>query len=189
MKKLLVRFVRSCPGPSSLPADGSPEVAFIGRSNVGKSSLLNTISEGKGVARTSSRPGCTQLLNLYRADDRFYIVDLPGYGYAKAPEKVRRSWSGWISDYLSERESLRGVVLLVDARHPGLEADAGMASFLRSRGRPYVIALTKSDKLRRGKLAQSVRVADGMGPVIAVSAVTGLGVPELGKWILQSVAG
>ena len=189
MKRLLVRFVRSCPGPSAMPADGSPEVAIAGRSNVGKSSLLNRLSEGKAVARTSSRPGCTQHLNLYRANDRFYVVDLPGYGYAKAPEKVRRAWAGWIGEYLKERESLRGVVLLVDARHPGLEADSDMASFLRSLGKPYIIALTKSDKLKRGKLAAALRTAEEMGPVLAVSSVTGQGIPELGKWILQSVAG
>ena len=188
MKRLLVKFLRSCPGPSSLPDDGSPEVAFIGRSNVGKSARLNRLSEDRRVARTSSTPGCTQHLNLYRADDRFYIVDLPGYGYAKAPEKVRRSWAGWINEYLADRDALRGVILLVDARHPDLEADSGMASFLRSRGRPYVIALTKSDKLKSGRLAQAVRKAGDMGPVIAVSANMGLGIGELGKWIIQAVA-
>ena len=189
MKRLLVKFVRSCPGPTSLPDDGAPEIAFIGRSNVGKSSLLNRISERRNVARISSRPGCTQYLNLYKADDRFYIVDLPGYGYAKAPEKVRRAWVGWINEYLADRVALRGVVLLVDARHPDMETDTKMASFLRSRGRPYVVALTKSDKLPRGRLAQAVRKADAIGPVIAVSATTGLGAQELGRWILQSVAG
>jgi GTP-binding protein len=189
MKRLPVRFVRSCPGSATLPDDGLPEIAFIGRSNVGKSSLLNRISEGRNVARTSSRPGCTQHLNLYSADGRFYIVDLPGYGYAKAPEKVRREWIGWINEYLADREALRGIVLLVDARHPDMETDANMASFLRSRGRPYVIALTKSDKLRSGQLAQAVRNADLFGPVIAVSATTGLGIPELGRWILLAVAG
>jgi GTP-binding protein len=189
MKRLPVRFLRSCPGPSSLPDDGSPEVALVGRSNVGKSSLLNRLAGDGRVARTSSTPGCTRHLNLYRADERFYIVDLPGYGYARVPEKVRRSWGGWIDEYLSGRTALRGIVLLVDARHPGLETDAGMASLLRSMGKPYVIALTKSDKLGSGKLAAAVRAAGEMGPVIPVSATTGMGIADLGKWVLQAVAG
>lgn len=188
MKKLQIRFIRSCPGPASLPDDGLPEIAFIGRSNVGKSSLLNKIAEGRNVARTSSTPGCTQFLNLYMADERFYIVDLPGYGYAKAPEKIRKSWVEWIGRYLQDRDALRGVVLLVDARHPDMAADTRMAGYLRSRGRPYVIALTKSDKLRSGRLARASRTAGAMGPVIAVSATSGTGVQELGKWVFQTVA-
>jgi len=188
MKKLRATFVKSCPGLEYLPDDGLPEVAFIGRSNVGKSSLLNILTQGRDIARTSCRPGCTQYLNLYSAGGEFYLVDLPGYGYAKAPERLRRSWSNWINTYLEERQTLRGVVLLVDSRHPELESDAEMSEYLRARGRPYVIALTKSDKLKRGKLSQTSRTAGEMGPVIVVSSKTGAGVQELRKWLLKAIA-
>lgn len=181
-------FLRSCPGLDSLPGDGLPEIAFAGRSNVGKSSLLNSMNGGRVVARTSSRPGCTQFLNLYSSGGRYYIVDLPGYGYAKAPEKIRREWAGWIATYLEERVPLRGVILLADARHPCLPNDVEMADYLRDRGRPYVVALTKSDKLKKGKLAAAVRKAGEMGPVIAVSSVSGLGLKELGRWLHEAVS-
>ena len=183
-----LKFLRSCPGPESLPKDQLPEIAFAGRSNVGKSSLLNSLNGGRTVARTSSKPGCTQFLNLYSSGGRFYIVDLPGYGYAKAPEKLRRQWTGWIASYLEERVPLRGVILLVDARHPCLPNDVEMSDYLRNRGRPYVVALTKSDKLKRGKLAMAVRKASEMGPVIPVSSVSGLGLKELGRWLYEAVS-
>lgn len=188
MSTLDIDFLRSCPGPSHLPADGLPEIALAGRSNVGKSSLINRLSGRRKIARTSSSPGCTRLFNVYSSPSGYYIVDLPGYGYAKGPEKDRSEWTGWIASYLLDRQPLRGVVLLVDARHPGLQADLEMTEFLRERGRPYIIALTKSDKLKRNPLASSVRKAQDMGPVIPVSSVTGIGIKELRKWILQALA-
>jgi len=189
MPILRLEFLRSCPGPDQLPRDGRPEVAFAGRSNVGKSSLLNTINRGGGtVARISSRPGCTQFLNLYAASDRFYLVDMPGYGYARAPEDLRRRWVGWMLSYLNARETLRGVVLLVDARHPALPSDAGMAAMLRDRGRPYLIALTKADKLARGRLLEAVRTAEEMGPVVPVSSLTGMGTDGVCRWLFETVS-
>ncbi|MEA3265629.1 MAG: GTP-binding protein 8, partial [Candidatus Fermentibacteria bacterium] len=140
------------------------------------------------VARTSSRPGCTQYINIYATSRNFYIADLPGYGYAKAPERLRKQWIGWIGGYLRERQPLRGSILLVDCRHPSLEKDISMAGFLREGGKPYIIALTKSDKLKRGKLAQSVRIAGEMGPVIPVSSVDGSGINELYKWLATATA-
>lgn len=139
------------------------------------------------MARISARPGCTQYLNLYSVQDSLYFVDLPGYGYAKAPERERTKWTGWIARYLMERHPLRGVVLLVDARHPCLPNDMEMVEFLRERGRPYIVALTKSDKLARGKLASSARKAQDMGPVITVSSLTGMGLDQLKKWVFQAV--
>jgi GTP-binding protein len=189
MPILRLEFLRSCPGPGQMPKDGRPEVAFAGRSNVGKSSLLNTLNRGGGtVARISSRPGCTQFLNVYSASDRFYLIDMPGYGYARAPEELRRQWEGWMLSYLADREPLRGVVLLVDARHPALLADMEMARMLRERGRPYLIALTKSDKLKRGKLMESVRTANEMGPVVAVSSKTGVGMDDVCRWLFETVS-
>lgn len=187
MPSLDIRFLKSCPGPGHLPSDGRPELCLAGRSNVGKSSLINRLAGGRQVARTSARPGCTQYLNLYSVEDSFYFVDLPGYGYAKAPEKERSEWTGWIAEYLLDRQPLRGVVLLVDARHPCLSNDMEMVDFLRERGRPYIVALTKSDKLARGKLASSARKAQDMGPVIPVSSLTGAGLDQLRKWIFQAV--
>ncbi|MCK5116078.1 MAG: ribosome biogenesis GTP-binding protein YsxC [Candidatus Aegiribacteria sp.] len=187
MPSLYIKFLRSCPGPEHLPSDGLPEICFAGRSNVGKSSLLNRLSGDHSVARTSSRPGCTQFLNLYSVSGNYYIVDLPGYGYARAPRKNRSEWTGWIATYLMDRVQLRGVVLLIDARHPCLPNDMEMVNFLKERGRPYIIALTKSDKLKRGKLASSAAKAKDMGPVIPVSSLTGSGIQELKKWILQAV--
>ncbi len=182
-----IEFLKSCPGPATLPRDRLPEVSFAGRSNVGKSSLINRINGGHSVARTSSRPGCTQYLNLYSVSGIFYIVDLPGYGFARAPRKNRTEWTGWIASYLMDRVPLRGVVLLIDARHPCLPNDIEMVDFLKERGRPYIIALTKSDKLKRGKLASAVGKAQDMGPVIPVSSITGNGIRELKKWIFQAV--
>lgn len=187
MASMKIEFLKSCPGPAALPLDRLPELSFAGRSNVGKSSLINRLNGGHSVARTSSRPGCTQYLNLYSVSGMFYIVDLPGYGFARAPRKNRTEWTGWIASYLMDRISLRGVVLLIDARHPCLPNDIEMVDFLKERGRPYIIALTKSDKLKRGKLASAVRKAQDMGPVIPVSSITGSGIKELKKWIFQAV--
>ena len=188
MAKLHIQFLKSCPGKTGLPDDGLPEIAFIGRSNVGKSSLINKLSSGSKVARTSSRPGCTQYINIYTTNRNFYIADLPGYGFAKAPERLRKQWIGWIGGYLRERQPLRGAVLLVDSRHPNLENDLSMARFLMEGGKPYIIALTKSDKLKRNKLAQSIRTAGEMGPVIPVSSVDGSGINELCKWLATATA-
>ena len=183
MAKLHIQFLKSCPGKTGLPTDGLPEVAFIGRSNVGKSSLINRLTNGPKVARTSSRPGCTQYINIFTTNKDFYIADLPGYGFAKAPARLRKKWIDWIGWYLRERQPLRGSILLVDSRHPNLENDLSMANYLKEGGKPYIIALTKSDKLKRNKLAQSIRIAGEMGPVIPVSSVNGSGINELLNWL------
>lgn len=181
-------FLKSCPGGIGLPEDGLPEVAFTGRSNVGKSSLINCLAGGVQVARTSSSPGCTRFINIYTTNRGYYVADLPGYGYAKAPGGERSKWLDWMEDYLGHRRPLRGTVLLVDSRHPEMESDQGMAEFLRGSGKPYIVALTKSDKLGASKLSESRRKAEELGPVIPVSSVRGSGIKELLRWLVQVTA-
>jgi len=154
MKILDVEFVTSCSQPDQLPQDRLPEVAFVGRSNVGKSSLINSLLGRRGLARVSGTPGKTRLLNFFLvtttdpALKRFYVVDLPGYGYAKAPKSLRAQWGPMIEGYLTDRPPLRAVLLLVDARRT--EAKDGEAyGWLRDIGQPPVLVATKIDKLTR----------------------------------------
>src|SRR5690348_18444642 len=123
------RFATSAPDPRRLPPDTGAEIAFAGRSNAGKSSALNAICDQTGLARTSKTPGRTQLLNVFALDADRRLIDLPGYGYAKVPEKMREHWRHMIDEYLRERESLRGIVLIVDSRHPLKEFDRQMLAF------------------------------------------------------------
>ena len=132
------------------PADQGLEVAFAGRSNSGKSSAINTITHQKNLARVSKTPGRTQLLNFFRLDDERRLVDLPGYGYAKVPEGMHKSWGAMIESYLSRREALRGVFLIMDIRHPLTEFDDRMIAWCQHYELPIHITLTKSDKLSRG---------------------------------------
>lgn len=183
-----VDFLKGVVAMDGLPPADRAEVCFAGRSNVGKSSLINALTGRKTLARTSNTPGRTQEINFFTLGESHYLVDLPGYGYARAPEEIRSRWVGWIGDYLMQRDALRGVVLLVDCRHPELGPDEEMAELLREIGRPYLIALTKSDKLKRGKLAGACRVARRLGPVQAVSAKKGTGLGMLLDWIRSAAA-
>jgi len=140
-------FVLSAAKPSQLPADVGAEIAFAGRSNAGKSSALNAICDQAGLARTSKTPGRTQLLNVFALDDVRRLVDLPGYGYAKVPEKMREQWRQIIDAYLRGRESLRGIVLIMDSRHPLKEFDRQMLQFCHDIDRACHVLLTKADKL------------------------------------------
>ena len=134
-----------------LPADAGAEIAFAGRSNAGKSSALNRICDQQGLARTSKTPGRTQQLVVFPLDETHRLIDLPGYGYAKVPEKLRAHWREVIDTYLRTRESLRGIVLVMDARHPLKEFDRMMLEFVEATGRECLCLLTKSDKLSRGE--------------------------------------
>ncbi len=155
---------------------------------MGKSSLINALAGGGAVARTSSTPGCTRFINIYSTNRGYYIADLPGYGYARAPVSDRARWLVWMQDYLEGRRPLRGTVMLVDCRHPGLESDRAMAAILRGCGKPYVVALTKSDKLGPARLAGSRKEAGELGPVISVSSLKGTGIRELLNWLVQVTA-
>jgi GTP-binding protein len=140
-------FVTSAAKPSQLPEDSGAEIAFAGRSNAGKSSALNAICDQTGLARTSKTPGRTQLLNVFALDDARRLVDLPGYGYAKVPEAMREHWRATIDEYLRGRESLRGIVLIMDSRHPLKDFDRQMLQFCHDIDLACHVLLTKADKL------------------------------------------
>ncbi len=146
------RFMISAPTLALCPDDTGAEVAFAGRSNAGKSSAINALTQQNALARTSRTPGRTQLINFFTVmnDESRRLVDLPGYGYAKVPEAVKIEWQKHLSDYLRGRFSLRGLVLLMDVRHPLTEFDQMMLDYADQRGMPVHILLTKADKLKRG---------------------------------------
>ncbi|MWJ28058.1 YihA family ribosome biogenesis GTP-binding protein [Halomonas sp. ZH2S] len=145
-------FMTSAPTLAQCPSDIGAEVAFAGRSNAGKSSAINALTQQKGLARTSRTPGRTQLINFFSVanDEALRLVDLPGYGYAQVPEAVKLEWQRHLSEYLRERFSLRGLVLLMDVRHPLTEFDQMMLGWADKREMPVHILLTKADKLKNG---------------------------------------
>jgi GTP-binding protein len=151
------KFLVSAAKLSQCPMDAGIEVAFAGRSNAGKSSALNALCQQKSLARTSKTPGRTQLLNFFTIDEQRRLVDLPGYGFAKVSEQVKRQWQKALSDYLENRQSLRGVILLVDVRHPMKEFDRQMLEWSNQIELPVHILLTKADKLKRGAAAKNLQ--------------------------------
>jgi GTP-binding protein len=177
-------FIKSAVKSSHYPVYTHPEIAFAGRSNVGKSSLINTLVNRKRLVKTSSTPGRTQLINFFIINDTFGFVDLPGYGYAKVPKAVRKTWGPMIETYLSTRENLRGVVLLMDIRRTPDEKDYDLINWLTRFDIPVVLVLTKADKLSKSKrkLKYSDSAADlcrnDTHPVL-FSAKTRMGKDEL----------
>ncbi|MBT3504472.1 MAG: YihA family ribosome biogenesis GTP-binding protein [Piscirickettsiaceae bacterium] len=148
---------------SELPADNGIEVAFAGRSNAGKSSAINTITEQKSLARISKTPGRTQMINFFNIDDINSLVDLPGYGYAKVPEKVKIRWQQTLGKYLETRKALKGLMLMMDIRHPLKEFDLQMIKWANNADLPVHILLTKSDKLKSGAAKTSLlQVSDAL---------------------------
>lgn len=146
-------------GPTSeLPSNSLPEVAFAGKSNVGKSSLINAIMNRKSYARTSQSPGKTQTINYYNINEAFYLVDLPGYGYAKAGKEQVASWGKLVEDYLYRSKVLKQVFLLIDIRHEPSENDKMMYDWINSRGYEPVVIATKSDKIKRSQLTKQVNI-------------------------------
>ena len=179
------QFVLSAPTLKQCPPDNAREVAFAGRSNAGKSSALNALAGSSRLARTSKTPGRTRLINFFQVEESRYLVDLPGYGYAKVPEAMKIQWQKHLDDYLSNRESLMGVVLLVDTRHPMKEFDKMMLQWSIQSRMPLHILLTKSDKLKSGvgkqalnKLRNEVKEYDHVS-VQLFSALKKTGVQEL----------
>jgi GTP-binding protein len=182
-------FVVSAAGPDQFPAESLPEIAFLGRSNVGKSSLLNCLVHQNGLAFTSARPGCTQLINFYRVDGQFHFVDLPGYGYARVPKDVAFQWKQLIEQYLLHRRSLELCFLILDARRGWMEKDLELKEWLEFHNRRYIVIATKTDKLKTQKdqrqSAAGIRKFQDVDP-LSFSAVTCRGVREIWQAILKT---
>jgi GTP-binding protein len=190
--KVSAKFVTSAAKPTDFPPPGKPELAVVGRSNVGKSSLINSLVQQDGLARTSRTPGRTRLVNWFEIDDKFHLVDLPGYGYAEVKKDVRESWRPLIESYLDKRSALVGVLLLIDIRRGVQDEELDFIPWLAERAIPVVVALTKSDKLAKHKRTLEVMKAKkDLGlkrDPIAVSAQTGDGIDDMWRALLKLVA-
>lgn len=170
--------------PGGSPPDSLPQVAFAGRSNVGKSSLINCLVRRDRLARVAKRPGKTRMIHFYRVNDRFLLADLPGYGYAEVPDEIQRTWAPLIEGYLTSAGELLGVVQLVDARHPPTDDDRRMFRYLAGLGLPTLFVLTKIDKLnrseRRGARERALEeIGVGEEQLLVTSAKTGEGRADL----------
>lgn len=182
-------FTTSAPSLKQCPEDSGCEVAFAGRSNAGKSSAINTLTRKRGLARTSKTPGRTQLINFFAVAIDRRIVDLPGYGYAKVPKAMKAEWDKHLAEYLQQRNSLSGLILLMDIRHPLQDYDQQMLNWAAQAGLPVHVLLTKSDKLKRGpaqnmllKVEQRLRDMDPGRTLLTVQTFSSLkkdGLPQL----------
>ena len=182
------RFISSAWQPRQFPADEGSEVAFAGRSNAGKSSALNAIAGRKDLARTSKTPGRTQLINFFGLDGAQRLVDLPGYGFAKVPERIKAHWQELLTRYVEARESLAGLVIVMDARRPLTDFDVQMLDWSRANGLAVHVLLTKADKLSRGEagnvLKQVRTEVAGVATAQLFSAVAKTGVDEARREVL-----
>lgn len=181
--------VTSAARPEHFPPESLPEIAFLGRSNVGKSSLLNCLTGKKGLAFTSSRPGCTQLINFFRINGDMQFVDLPGYGYARVPLEVKARWKSLIESYLLTRNSLAAVVVILDSRRGWMETDLELKSWLEFQEIPYLVVATKIDKLNQKEQHRSLTSITSElsgGELFPFSAVTGRGAREIWQAISKT---
>jgi GTP-binding protein len=193
MKVLSAEFIKSATKPSEYPEGTLPEIAIAGKSNVGKSSLINTLVNRKNLAKISSQPGRTQTLNFFRVNERISLVDLPGYGYAKAPLEVRKAWKPMVETYLQTREAIRLVILILDSRRGLAPEDSALLDWLDYHNIPTLIVLTKADKLSQFERARqkknlSANPLLSRKPILFFSALTGEGKSELGEQIAKVLA-
>lgn len=180
-------FLLGAASPAQFPAPGLPEIAFLGRSNVGKSSLLNRLTATKDLAFISSKPGCTQQLNFFRVDKKYTFVDLPGYGYARVSKTERAGWRKLIESYLLERDNLSLCLLLIDSRHGWMEMDLELSRWLEYHKRPYQVVATKFDKIKKQSeihhALATLKAPEASMGLVPFSAVTGQGVREIWQTI------
>ena len=191
MKANNPRFVTSAYNYEDFPRHRLPEFAFSGRSNVGKSSLINKLINRKKLAKTSSTPGKTQSINFYNIDNRLYLVDLPGYGFAKVPEKLKDEWAELIDSYLHERRNLAGIIQIIDVRHKPTEDDQLMVEWLKEVSLPTIIVATKVDKLSNNQRYQKEKIiketldlSDDI-ELVYFSAKTGTGKNHISNFIQE----
>jgi len=192
MKITHAEFVTSAFRPSDYPPEQLPEAAFAGKSNVGKSSLINVLLNRKNLARTSSTPGRTQSLNFFNINQRFMFVDFPGYGFAKVPLSIRKQWKPMVETYLTTRTSLKVTVVIIDARREPSEQDRELVDWLKHYAVPFLVVLTKVDKISRAQRSQaSARIRHVFNlahdQIIMFSAVTGEGKEALWKRLLVNL--
>jgi GTP-binding protein len=192
MKIVSAKFIKSATAPAHYTDDLLPEIAFVGKSNVGKSSLINTLVNRRGLAQTSSTPGRTRLINFFTINDRLSFVDLPGYGYARVPEAMKKEWGPMIEQYLLTRGSLRLVIVILDARREPSREDLALFEWLRFHEIPCAPVLTKIDKVSKSDLAKQKKkirahlcLEEG-NCVLIFSALTGEGKDQIWKAILQA---
>lgn len=191
MKVTEAEIIISAVTQEQYPNDLLPEIALAGRSNVGKSSLINKLIQRKSLARTSSNPGKTQTLNFYRINNSFYFVDFPGYGYAKVSKKQREAFGNMIEEYLMKREKLKTVILITDLRHPPSKDDKTMYDWLKYFEIPVIVIGTKADKISKGKLEKHRKIIketlqlDPTDKILLFSSDTGYGKDQLWKELTQ----
>lgn len=186
------RFITSAPSLNECPEESLPEFCFAGRSNVGKSSLINKLTNKRRLARTSNTPGKTRQMNYYKIDESIFLVDLPGFGFAKAPKDERDRWGRDIQQYLMNRSTLRLILHLVDARHNPTKLDEEFFYWMAVNRQPFSVLMTKSDKLSKNKLTSSRRTVEKIleemnieVPILECSAQTGAGISEIQSLILD----
>lgn len=190
MKITSAEFVKSAFNESHWTSDGLREISFLGRSNVGKSSLLNSLLQRKGLARTSNTPGRTQSINFFLVNEKFYFVDLPGYGYAKVSKTMRADWGRMAEEYLAKRRELVLSIQLIDSRHAPTELDLKLNEWLIFNQKTHIVVATKADKLSSNKLNKSFQEMEktlSESKIILYSAETGKGRDELWREILNSL--
>ncbi|KRL58447.1 ribosome biogenesis GTP-binding protein YihA/YsxC [Latilactobacillus fuchuensis] len=189
MKVQEVEMVMSAVSEAQYPTDQLPEIALSGRSNVGKSSLINKLINRKSYARTSSKPGKTQTLNFYKVESQLYFVDVPGYGYAKVSKKQREKFGQIIETYLTTRQNVRGLISLIDGRHEPTEDDVAMYVFAKYYDLPVLVVATKMDKISKSKWNRQEKIIKeklDFNPVdkfVSFSALTGAGKEQVWEWI------